>query len=115
MAYNGWSNYETWNLALWIDNDHSLYSMRSEEVERIVAANDDRDDAERKVAAWLESIVDDGLLGEMPANGFLADILTMALREVDYREIADTYVSDIWDDLHAEEEEEEDTNVIEDK
>ena len=27
MSYNGWKNYETWNVALWIGNDQGMYEF----------------------------------------------------------------------------------------
>jgi hypothetical protein len=30
ISYNGWTNYETWNVALWINNDEGLYNLALE-------------------------------------------------------------------------------------
>jgi hypothetical protein len=27
ISYNGWENYETWNVALWINNEEYLYNL----------------------------------------------------------------------------------------
>jgi hypothetical protein len=30
ISYNGWENYETWNVALWINNEEGLYNLAQE-------------------------------------------------------------------------------------
>ena len=35
MSYNGWKNYETWNLVLWIQNDERFHKMAVDFVKKI--------------------------------------------------------------------------------
>lgn len=42
--YEGWKNYETWNVALWINNEYPLYKAAVSFMER----HDDRPDAYKK-------------------------------------------------------------------
>ena len=33
--YNAWSNYETWNFKLWLDNDQDVYNYIIDEIKKL--------------------------------------------------------------------------------
>lgn len=96
-TYNGWTNYETWLVALWMDNEHGTYSDRCEMAEfiwrRSDEDNEDRSrDARIKMSDWVESYVRDMVPNSLP--GFISDLVGSALSDVDWREIADNWLSE---------------------
>ena len=87
-TYNGWTNYETWNFKLWLDNDQSTQMM----VKNFVTASGKEIDNLKKM---LEQYAYDG----MPLlKGFYGDFLNGAMREINFREVAESYI----DELEAE-------------
>ena len=88
-GYNGWTNYETWNVALWWgENGMSGYWIG--EAEEMLEADDSDDVAMQLVDRMRSETID-----EMPAvAGMFADLLKAALDAVNWREIADHYVAD---------------------
>ena len=109
MTYNGWTNYETWAVALWIDNEQGSHNQRRE------MAQETWDNAEatrystreevalRDFADTLKDWVEE-MAPDLGASLF-SDLLSAALQEVDWREIAENWSEDI--DKEAEEEEED--------
>lgn len=84
MSYQGYSNYPTWAVCLWLDNDEALYH----EAREIVA----RRRGWRGAGGWQRLAGDDleSWIGEMApkVEGLFADLLTHALGEVDWAEVA---------------------------
>ena len=95
-GYQGWANYETWAVALWINNDQVSYQYWWEVVEELREAGHPRDDSSPS------SVTDDDYLrfdladqlkdyheDVMPElDGVWGDLLNGALSEVRWDEIA---------------------------
>lgn len=99
QGYNGWSNYETWCVSLWLGNDEGLYNATRGMAEGYGEEYNERELAVRPFAAELAEYVDE--LAEMTCAGcrsgasFVADLLGAALSEVDWQEIARNLLSEL--------------------
>lgn len=90
--YNGWTNYETWVVQLWLSNDNVGYDYWVERAQSALDdAEGDTDDAANALASELSDYHDE-LQPEV--TGVFADLINASLGRVDWREIADHWVAD---------------------
>ena len=91
--YNGWANYETWAVALWIDNDQSSYNYwRDVSKVALQGSGGDKREAKLKIAEELR----DFIMDEAPeVSGMYGDLLTSSLQAVDVYESAENWLEDI--------------------
>lgn len=95
--YNGWTNYETWNCKLWMDNDQGSQRYWAEQAQDAwdLAEADKIFSREENAAHDLREKLQEFFEGNMPeVQGFYADILGAALSEVNWHEIAEALISD---------------------
>ncbi len=87
-TYNGWTNYETWNCALWIDNDQGSQEYLTEQARDILKRNDwDKAEVRADLADAIESFVDE----QRPdVSGMFADLLSAAIGAIEWRDRADS-------------------------
>ena len=91
--YNGWTNYETWNVKLWMDNDEGSYRYWFEVAEEIWEdCSRDKDDFCARMADRLKDEHSDNA---PELQGFYADLLGSALSAVDWYEIAESFVEEL--------------------
>jgi lipopolysaccharide biosynthesis glycosyltransferase len=87
MSYNGWKNYETWNVSLWYGDVFA--DMASEQKLR---------------SNYLEFFVVEMEMEKISQSSLGADIMNAFLRRVDWDELADRYNADSGFEDEAEEE-----------
>jgi hypothetical protein len=89
--YNGYTNYETWAVKLWLDNDEGSSSYWADFAAEALAEADDESDARDMVRDALQQQHEDAL---PELSGFAADLLNAAMSEVNWREIAQGLVNE---------------------
>lgn len=105
-TYNGWTNYETWVVNLWMDNNEGSYDYWREIAEDIYhnQAEEQKhfskmDDAVVILADRLKNDHEeakDEILENMKLNASLwADLLGAALAETNWREIAEHLLENV--------------------
>ena len=112
-GYNGWTNYETWLVALWLDNEQGSYDYWREaalEAYRSPAENRYMDPDARRRLTLVErlrtEIKDEGIPDEL-SSGLYSDLLNAALSEVDWYDLARHYLDEIQDEADEADEVEE--------
>ena len=106
--YNGWTNHSTWCVNLWLGNEEWSYRAMTERVLVCIQDTEPEDDdsvrfdSKHKAAAVLEFMGGYGCRCDlrewvetefqMPTDGLAGDLLGSALADVDWEEIAVSWV-----------------------
>ena len=103
--YNGWTNWETWNFKLWIDNEESSYNAVLEIAERVadqhsystVHSNPPEpcNDCNYSLSQELEEYAEDQRRAVKVETGFFADVCNSSIKEINFYEIAEAYLRDL--------------------
>jgi hypothetical protein len=102
--YNGWANYETWAVKLWIDNEQGSYEYWREQARDVIENCSDKHPNEFADKAANERIMLGERLKDMhesdaeqfmeQQSGVFADLLNHALARVEWNEIAQSMLED---------------------
>lgn len=82
-SYNGWANYATWNVSLWIYNDEILYHELSDK-QRVM---------KRREETWTEDSAMEFISSLF--NGKTPDDVRLDSREIEWEEIAASLNEDL--------------------
>ncbi len=88
--YNGWTNYETWLINLWQNNDQSDQAYWEEKATECFGV--DADSAVLSLSDIMKEHYEQASEEVAGVNGFWTDLIGAALAEVNWREISEHWI-----------------------
>ncbi len=95
MSYNGWSNYDTWAVALVINNEGGYVDIIRGWVEEYASEGMDKWEAKEELAEAIKDMVDSEYaeaLNEISSPIINQMVYAMDMDDIDYEEIADGFL-----------------------
>jgi hypothetical protein len=99
-TYNGWTNYETWNYKLWIDNDAGSYNNYITQAKKIMNNSiadktfTKKENAKFTLMAQLKNECEENNPLNDNASTY-SDMLNAAISEINFYEIASNIIDDL--------------------
>lgn len=109
--FNGYANYETWAVCLWLSNDEATCCYWTEALEAAKAnaadcwqVKEQVWTAEKAPVFLLADRLKEELMDEAPelGSGLYSDLLNAALSEIDWHEVAGSFVDEDAEDPEPE-------------
>lgn len=100
MTYQGYTNRQTWAVALWIDNDYSLYNQvlaTVADVKATVTSKADWMTDSEYITHWSAECIKELVENDNPLADqadLYSDLLSHALAVVDWVEVAQHYIEE---------------------
>ena len=88
--YNGYTNYETWNLSLWLDNNREWYRAVNDKALNLVNDVLTKDEAIYNLKNFIIDLVQNDEPKIVPS--FFSDVLNASIREVNFWEISQNLI-----------------------
>jgi hypothetical protein len=98
QTYNGYSSYETWLVAMWIDNDQANIDYWMDVAKHQYNSAKDqkyftkKEEAIISLAEYMKEYYEDRMPESDDIGGFWSDMLHAALGSVDWHELAGKYM-----------------------
>ena len=98
-TYQGWTNYETWAVKLWFDNDWGIYRFLTDASKTIWEKVEPckYHSKEGNFTHYLSKFLKEHVEEFKPKleNTMYSDLMNYAIQQVNFREIAESYLADL--------------------